>query len=376
MKKFKLQLGIVAVVLLLGGCVPSIGGEKGKLIQDDQESVEETVIIPDFQLKDELYLPLLPFKKSASRGLILNNIYTKYDIQEAEEGLLRLSTQHFNPKNHYLQEGQYIDEDTARSWLRRKSVENPEGLNPETTEEMTDEQIADEAPNYLAHIVEQNYLVMTDEKKVRLEGISIGLALNSIHYSRSGKETKIADEVLEKQGTLMGEEIIKRMRAKEGLSDIPIVIGLFKQESRESIVPGTYFATTFADKGKASSGWKIIDEQYVLFPTRDNNEKYRELDRSFRNFKQAIDDYFPSFVNTIGRGYYKNGNLHSLEIEIPIQFFGKSETIGFTQYLTGLVVKYFSNIHTEVSVTSINGSEALIVKDAGEENPYVHIYGY
>lgn len=363
-------------MLLISGCIPSFDGGEEELIQDTEESMEETVIIPDVQIKDEFYRTLLPFKQSASRGLILNNIRTKYDIQEAEEGLLRLSTQQFDPKNHFFQEGQYIDEDTARSWLKRKSDDNKLGLNPETTASMSEEEIADDAPNYLAHIIEQNYLVMTDEKKVRLEGISIGLALNSIHYSRTGQETKISDEELSEQGTLMGEEIIKRLRSEEGLADIPIVIGLFKQESRESIVPGHYFATTFADKGKAPSGWKIIDEKYVLFPSADNDEKYREMDTSFRNFKQAIDDYFPSFVNTIGRGLYKNGTIHSLQIEIPIQFFGTSETIGFTQYLTGLVVKYFPNVYTEVSVTSINGPEALIVKDVGDEETFVHIYGY
>jgi len=375
MKKLSVLAALIAV-LLLGGCIPSFGEQEEELIQDTEKSEEETVIIPDIQIKEEFYRTLLPFKKSASRGLIINNIRTKYDIQETEEGLLRLSTQHFDPKNHFFQEGQYIDEDTTRSWLGRKSSDNKEGLNPQTTKNMTEDEIADEAPNYLAHIVEQNYLVMTDEKKVRLAGISVGLALNPIHYSRSGKETKISDKVLEEQGTLMGEEIVKRLRAQEGFSDIPIVVGLFKQESRESIVPGTYFATSFADKGKALSGWKIVDEKNVVFPSSDNDEKYREMDTSFRNFKQSIDDYFPSFVNTIGRGQYKNGTIHSLQIEIPIQFFGTSETIGFTQYLTGLVVKYFPNVHTEVSVTSINGPEALIVKEVGDAEPFVHIYGY
>jgi len=375
MKRISVLLGLIAV-LLLGGCLPSFGEQDKELIQDNEESVEETVIIPDIQLKEEFYRTLLPFKKSASRGLILNNIRTKYDIQESEEGLLRLSTQYFDPKNHFFQEGQHIDEDMAISWLRRKSADNPDGLNPETTDKMSEEEIAEEAPNYLAHIVEQNFLVMTDDKKVRLDGISIGLALNSIYYSRSGKETDIPDKVLEEQGTLMGEEIVKRLRAQEGLSEIPIVVGLFKQESRESIVPGSYFATTFAEKGKAPSGWKFVDEKYVLFPTGNNDEKYREMNTSFKNFKKAIDDYFPSFVNTIGRGFYKNGTVNSLEIEIPIQFYGTSETIGFTQYLTGLIIKYFPNIYTEVSVTSINGPEALIVKEVGEDKPFVHIYGY
>ena len=52
---------------------------------------------------------------------------------------------------------------------------------------------------------------------------------------------------------------------------------------------------------------------------------------------------------------------------MPIQFFGTSETIGFTQYLTGLVSKYFPNVYTEVSITSVNGPEALIVKEAGDD---------
>ncbi len=66
-------------------------------------------MIPNVQLKDEFYKVTTPFKKSASRGLVVSNIYTKYDIQEAEEGLMRLSAQHFDTKNHYFQEGQYID---------------------------------------------------------------------------------------------------------------------------------------------------------------------------------------------------------------------------------------------------------------------------
>ena len=77
-------------------------------------------MIPDVKLKDDFYRTLFPFKKSASRGLMSDNIYTKYDIQEAEEGLLRLSTQKFDPKTHFFQEGQYIDKDTASSWLSRK----------------------------------------------------------------------------------------------------------------------------------------------------------------------------------------------------------------------------------------------------------------
>lgn len=365
----------LVLMLLIGGCLPAIGEKDEEVVQDNEESVEETVIIPDVQLKDDYYRTLLPFKQSASRGLIMSNIRTKYDIEEAEKGLLRLSTQHFDPEDHFFQEGQYIDAELATSWLGRKSEENPDGLNPEAPENMSDEDIAEKAPIYLAHIVEQNYLVMTDEKKVRLDGISIGLALNSVYYPRNGKDTKISSETLKEQGIKIGEEVVKRLRAMEGLEDIPIVVGLFKQESRDSIVPGNYFATVVAERGKGPTGWKQVDEKYVLFPSSANDENYRDANTDFRNFKQAIDDYFPSFVNVIGRGLYQKGTLSSLEIEIPIQFFGTSEIVGFVQYLTGLLPK-LPNVHIVVSVTSVNGPEALIVKEVGDDNPFVHIYGY
>ena len=374
MKKM-LLIPVLAAVLLIGGCIPAPGGQEEGLIQDTEESVEETVIIPDVKLKEEFYRTLLPFKKSASRGLITETTRTKYDIQEVEEGLLRLSTQHYDPKNYYFQEGQYIDKEMTKSWIQSKSKDNEEGLNPEKTG-MSEDEEAKKAPTYLAHIVEQNYLVMTKDKKVKLEGISIGLALNSIHYSSSGKETNITDKEIEKQGTLMAEEIIQRLRSMEGLEDIPVVVGLYKQGSRKSILPGTYFATVFAEKGKAPTGWKAVDENYVLFPTPTNEEKYRDTNKGFLNFKQEIANYFPSFVNVIGRGHYQDGKLKTLEIEMPIQFSGTSETIGFTQYITSILPAHLPDVHTTVSITSINGPEALIVKEAGDEEPFVHIYGY
>ena len=44
-------------------------------------------------------------------------------------------------------------------------------------------------------------------------------------------------------------------------------LALYKQEERNSIVPGTYSAYDVADKGKTDLGdWQAIDEEYVTFP--------------------------------------------------------------------------------------------------------------
>ena len=44
-------------------CLPSNDKDEEEVIQENEESVEETVMIPDVQLKDEFYQTLLPFKK-------------------------------------------------------------------------------------------------------------------------------------------------------------------------------------------------------------------------------------------------------------------------------------------------------------------------
>ncbi|WP_432352974.1 CamS family sex pheromone protein [Sporosarcina sp. A2] len=366
----------VAAVLFLGGCIPSIGPEKEEIIQENEDIQPETVLIPEVQLNENYYRTLLPFKKSASRGLIVNQVYSKYDIGEVEEGLLRLSAKNFNPKDHFFQEGQFIDEKTAVRWLSRSSKFD-EGLNPPINDKMSPQDISEKAPVYLAHIVEQNYYVKTGDKKVGLAGISIGLAMNSVFYQRDASEAKIPDKTVEQQGMKMAETIVKRMRQMEGVGDVPITIGLFKQQSRSSIVPGTYFATTVVDKGKdAPAGWKEVNEKFVLLPAASNDDNYRDVNMTFENLKQDVNEYFPGYVSIVGTAFYSDTTLKSLKINIPIQFYGKNEVVALTQYMTSLVMKYYPDIEVEVSVTSVNGPESLIMKKPGEKEPTIHIYSY
>ena len=56
----------------------------------------------------------------------IRNIYTKYDIEEVEEGLMRISQQNFNPKNHFFQEGQ-LSKDSTKTGLPEQSKETRQG---------------------------------------------------------------------------------------------------------------------------------------------------------------------------------------------------------------------------------------------------------
>jgi len=160
------------------------------------------------------------------------------------------------------------------------------------------------------------------------------------------------------------------------LKDVPITIALFKTQSKSSVVPGDFFAYTNIDSGGSTIGsWQKVNEKYLLFPSTEAQESHRDDLTAFLNFKQDVEHYFPNFNGVIGKAFYVDDQLQNLEINIPIQFYGKTEAIGFTQYVTGLVMEHFPKyIAVTVNVSSVDGPEALIDRKANQNEPYVHIY--
>lgn len=380
------------MVLLLTGCAPNFEKQE-EIVQDQKDTKEEeTAIIPKYKISDEYYRTILPFKESETRGLVVNNVNTKYNLSEFETGLMRVAMNNFDPDTYLFQEGQYLDKETVTSWLRRKytpaqlqakGLKESEnlGLNPIDDEQGSIEERNEKNPIYLSHILEHNYLIKGENGKVSLGGVVIGLALNSVHYYQKEQygatfETKISHDVVAEEGKKIGEEVIKRLRNIDGLKEVPITIALFEQASKTSVVPGNFFAYAHADKGSSNlSDWKNIDEKYVLFPSNEATEQHRDDVTAFSNFKQDVEDYFPNFNGVVGRAFYIGGQLQELNIDIPIQFYGKTEAIGFTQFVTGKVMEHFPDyIAVQVNISSVLGQEALIVKDVDQKEPFVHIY--
>ncbi|WP_026584850.1 CamS family sex pheromone protein [Bacillus sp. J33] len=386
----KLMMLALSFSLLLAGCAPNFNKQE-EVVQEDMNETDKA-IIPNYKISDKYYRTLLPFKPSESRGLVVNNISTKYDINEFETGLMRVAQNAFDPDKYLFQEGQYLKKDTIRSWLNRKfteeqlkeqklKAEDNIGLNPIIADGGNIDKNNEKSPIYLAHILEHNYLVKNNEDKAVLGGVVIGLAMNSVHYYQKEAygatyETKIDHDVLEREGKKMADEVLRRVRQIKGLKDVPITIALFKQESRTSVVPGSFFAYANASKGSSElGGWEEINEKYVLFPSNEAEKNHRDDLTAFLNFKQDVEKYFPNFNGVIGKAFYAHDQLQEVNIDIPIQFYGKAEGIGFTQYVTGLVVKHFPEyISVQVNISSVNGPEALVVRKADQSEPFVHIY--
>ncbi|WP_442597760.1 CamS family sex pheromone protein [Neobacillus sp. D3-1R] len=382
---------LLSLFLLLGGCAPNFNKQQ-EVVQEKNDSKKEKAIIPKYKISDQYYRTILPFEPSKARGLVVYNLNTRNDITEFETGLMRLAQQAFNPDQYLFQEGQALDSKEVSLWLNRKftpaqlkeenltEAENI-GLNPVLEEKGDLKEQNIKSPIYLAHILEHNYLIKNENDTVQLGGVVIGLALNSIHYYQTVQygptyEKKIAKDVMDKEGKKIAAEVVRRLRSKSGLKDVPIMVALFEQQSKSSVVPGNFYTYTVVDKGSSNiNKWEKVNEKYYLFPSNEATDAHRDDVTSFLNFKQDVEKYFPNFTGVIGKAFYNGDQLQDLKINIPIQFYGKAEAIGFTQYVTGLVMEHFPNyISVEVNITSVSGAEALIVRKADQDEPFVHIY--
>lgn len=373
MKKFLLLFG--CTLLMLTSCTNK---NEVDIVQPEGEEGEgetEISIIPNDSLAEDQYKILLPYRPSAARGAITNQVTNRVDIDELEEGLRRHSTNVFSPKKYVFEEGQYLDTEFIYSLI--------DSLNPKVKDgKGKKEQIKAfrENPRIFSHILEQNFLEKKEGNTVELVGASIGISLKSVYrfqteiggpyYYEDIPENKMIEE-----GKKIAASVLEEIRDIPELEKVPIMIALFREEEQSSPVSGNFVAKTTVDKGsKTIDKWETINEEHVLFPSERAKDTYFEDYQKMEMFGKKIAEYFPNYVGVAGDGFYVDKNLKRLSIEVPIEFFGKGEVVGFSQYAYGLVKEIFPNHYDiEVIVTSLDGTESLIYRNAGADKPKVHI---
>lgn len=113
-----------------------------------------------------------------------------------------------------------------------------------------------------------------------------------------------------------------------------------------------------------------------MFPSEQakTDNKREDLAR-VSNFKAKLSDYFQGdYTAVIGTGMYRDDELREMKLDIPVQFNGKAEIIGFTQYVAGLVMEYFPNyMKVQVTIKSVERPEAIIIREAKQDEPLVKI---
>ncbi len=386
MKNFSKLLVIFFAVILIG-CAPDFSSPN-EVIDDTlpEDSGYETAIIPNYRVSESEYQVLLPYRLSQSRGVTTNQVANRLDITALENDLRRHSASVFDPKTYFFQEGQQIGYSELFSWLERQSDSSELGLNPSVDideDASTEEKIEIERanPKYLSHILEQNYLVRTEDNVVQLAGISIGIAMKSVYRFQTEiggpfYYEEIGYDEMMNQATKVAEQVVSRLRAKDGLQEIPIFVAIYREAPRDGLVPGNFVAKKLVQGGSQTVGnWDKINENYVLFPSSEARNLDSNLSSTIDEFKSGIEKFFPNFVGVIGEGFYQNGELQHLTLEIPIEFYGQAEVVGFTQYVYGLMMDNFqAHFDLEINIRSNQRQESLIVRKAGDEDAYVHIY--
>lgn len=328
------------------------------------------------QLSGDYYSAIITdgaYKTSMNRGVTLG-LNSNVNLKAFETGLMDLSQKHFSPDSYYFQEGQYINAETTSKWLGRASEENPEGLNPEDNGKLEPNE---RNPIYLDSLLEQNYMVKNDDG-FALGGISIGLAMNTVDYYTQKEfgaeyETKISKEELLAEGKKMADKIVQRLRETEGVGDIPIVVGIFEQSTKDNLAGGVYISESISPDGATKvQDWKSINQKKVIFPT--SGEESTELS-SFENFKSEIENFFPNLSGVTAEALYTDDQIVNMKVSINTQFYGESEIIAFTQNVAEKASSYLlPNIPIEITIKSINGTEAFLSREAGETEFYAHVF--
>ena len=390
----------ISAILVLTAC--GNNDEKSKEQSNEKKKKKESgsvkEIATDKNVQGDNYRTILPFKESQARGLLQDNMANSYNGEDFENGLLDLSKSVFPTDDYLYQDGQYLDKDMINAFLnpkytkdevnkmdesdrKEKKANENLGLNPSHKGETDPEKIAEQSPAYLSNILEQDFYASGDTKGKKIKGMTIGLAMNSTYYYQKEKDGEtyskdLDDKEIEKQGKQMAEELLSRIRENKDLKEIPIHFAIYKQSGENSIVPGEFIAGTTVEDGKTRiNDWKDINQKTALLPSEEAGELDENLNSDFKQFNDNLQTYFNNFTQAVGTVKFDNKKAKQLSVDLPIDYYGKAETIGITQYVTEQADKYFDGIDEyEIHIKDGNNPKALISKTKDDKEPQVHIY--
>ena len=326
------------------------------------------------QLSNNFYRALITngkYEVSQNRGATLS-LNTGFNLKNFETGLIDLSRSVFPTNQYFFREGQIIDAETTAKWIARKSDKNPDGLNPADN---GDTSPTGRAPIYLAQILEQDYMIQT-ENNFELGGISIGIAMNSVdYYTNDGKdaETEISNEVMIEQAKAIANTILTRLRQNDALKAVPIVFGVFRQTSKDDIGGGVYVLEATSVEGTEITNWSNVNQKVVVLPLV--NESATEESTAFENFRTEVQNFFPNLSGVTARVMYQDNVAKKMVVNIMTQFYGESEIIALAQHVTDVANKYLpKTTPVEVRISSINGMEAFLLQDMSQGVFTYHIF--
>lgn len=376
--------------LILVGCskppVPQVQNEEEIQLAPTQQALSN-------ESTEEYYRTIIPYISSPTRGLVYSYLSSRYDIDEFELSLMRQSQSYFDSSKVYFQEGQYLDKPTVKSMLARKKTEaklneqlavDPDyvdlGLNP-SEDTMIEVNGVTLNPVYLAYLLEQDYVVLEGDQQ-KLQGVSIGLALNPYQTFKNDLDYEqtvvMNEEELIARGKEIAQQVVDILRTQEGLENVEMMIGLYVLQDESSVVPGRMVAKTLvSNQGSKIKTWEAVNERYYLLPDNSMNEVDYDLSNQFSTFKDKIKEYYPHYYGVIGVAHFVDNKLQNLEITVNIDFYGLAEKLSFHQLVAQLVGDTFSNYYDlTVVIRSTEEIFGILQREANQKEVTVKLISW
>ncbi|MCM0598684.1 CamS family sex pheromone protein [Periweissella fabalis] len=376
-KKITMLVGGVAMAALLAAC-GNIGSSTGggtASTNSNQAGVQTTGQISKSEysgvIKNGHYLT------SNARGLTATTMNNTFNLTSFEGGLLNISKQFYDPANYIFQEGQYLSGSTLRSWLGRKSKNNPNGLNPKDNGKKDDSR----NPIYVQSIEEQDFMQKNGDNLV-LKGITIGIAMNAIDYYQKEQygatfKQNISKAAMQNYGNDVAKQVVQRLRKTRGISsDLPIVVAMYVQAPTDNLSGGTFYAST-QTKSSTIDNWNKLDVVNKVFPligasTKDfaNNDS-----KSFQNFQSQVENFFPTVSDITAQAQYLDQKIQGEHVTITTQFYSQTEIISFTNFVAQVAPKFLpSGVPVDITINSANGIQAFLSRNSNDRNFESHVF--
>lgn len=321
------------------------------------------------------------YQTSSARGLTLQQNTqggNSFNVRSMETGLLGLAKAQFDPGKYVFQEGQLLTTATATKWLGRESADNSAGLNPKDNGKDGE---TERAPMYLQSILEQDFM-LEDGDRLKYGGVAIALGLNEFDYYQKEKygatyTTTISEADLTAQGKAMAAKVVARVRKMSGVSaNTPILIALYKNAARDSLVGGTVTQYALSKSGDNLSDWTKTNQANEVLPVVDNQAPINKAVASdFDNFATKIEGFFPTLAGVTAQAHYENGELRGLNVTINTQFYGETEIQSFTQTVASNAAKYLpKGVQIDITVQATSGIQAFVARASGEKDFTTHVF--
>lgn len=377
LKLNKLKIAVIGIgMLMLAGCSSS------GFSSDSSSKSGYQVTGPSSNGNYQGVIEHGHYLTSKSRGVVLTkDSQNLLNLKSFQQGMLNVSKKEFSPNKYIFQEGQYLTKSTVLDWLGRESAANPSGLNPKANKSKDPKK---RNPMYVEAIQEQDYMRQTHSNKLGLAGMTIGIAMNRKDYYQKEQYgptfiSNISYDKMVEEGKIAAAKVLERVRKIKGVDqNTPIVIAMFEQAPRDSLVGGNVYAYTVSNYGSKIGSWKQTNLQSVVFPLTGKEKAPNDNDAdSFVNFQNKVQDFFPNLAGITAQAQYQGNTLQGLNVNITTQFYSETEIISFTQYVASAAKSYLpNNVPLTIQIKGSDGQiQSFVAHDNRGADYYTHVFG-